>query len=153
MLDDIFDDSIIDDEFIENCSESFFQNVGSLIGATQGSSYDEINELLISNGKDKDEREMISIICGEVDTEHKLMADLKNSNLDSGVWLERFVEKSVKDYFPNASDEEIEEVKIALKSNTEIDISRLWNQLEKDKFLPKSFNDLNKMCGRTFYHE
>ena len=112
--------------------QSFFKHLCSLFELTLGKDDKDIDNILIQQGRTEDEKKVINDICEEVDLEHRLMNDLKNSGLDSGEWLEREIETVTKEMYPNATPEEIELVKQEVEDGIEKEIESEADSLEEE---------------------
>ncbi len=112
--------------------QSFYNHLCALFELTFGKDDKDIDNLLIQQGRTEEEKVVINDICEEVDLEHKLMNDLKNSGLDSGEWLEREIETATKEMYPNATPEEIELVKQEVENGMEKEIESEADSLEKE---------------------
>jgi hypothetical protein len=118
------------DQFITELQNSFQNHLSSLLEKKE----EEINKLLMEQN---DDNGIFQHICKEIDLEHELMVDLVKSELDPGEWFERKIEETTKELFPNATPEQIEEVKIEeVKDEVEKaiveDIESETNSLEKE---------------------
>ena len=122
MIGDIFDDDLIEYVLNEDDFESFVQNASSLLNEASEKKDKELDSMLINLGKDETEKDIIRMICEDVDTEHQLATDLKHSKLDSSEWLGQQVERIVKEISPNASEDEIECIKTAIEQSLEKEI-------------------------------
>ena len=119
---DIFDENQFDFDLNDEGLESFFKNAGSLLEKAVEKNDSEFDSFLIDQVKDETERDIIRVICDDVDTEHQLATDLKHSKLDSSEWLGQQVERIVKEISPNASEDEIECIKTAIEQSLEKEI-------------------------------
>lgn len=118
------------DQFITELQNSFQNHLSSLLEKKE----EEIDKLLMEQN---DENGIFWHICKEIDLEHELMVDLVKSEQDPGEWFERKIEETTKELFPNATPEQIEEVKIEeVKDEVEKgmvkDIELEANSLEKE---------------------
>ena len=115
MIEEFFDENLIDNDYIEGGLDSFSQNADSLFKTINGKNDKELNAWLISQGNNKIEKDLISMICNQVNTEHRLMADFKESDFDTDKWMDR----QVKQLVPDATEKDIESVKKAIEENLE----------------------------------
>ena len=113
------------DQFITELQNSFQNHLSSLLEKKE----DEINKLLMEQN---DDNGIFQHICKEIDLEHELMADLVQSELDPGEWFERKIEETTKELFPNATPEQIEEVKDEVEKAIVKDIESEVNSLEEE---------------------
>lgn len=133
MIGDIFDDDLIEYVLNEDDFESFVQNASSLLNEASEKKDKELDSMLINLGKDETEKDIIRMICEDVDTEHQLATDLRQSKLDTSEWLDLQVDRLVKELLPDASEENIEQVKNAIEQRIEKDIIR-----EADSFVKEA---------------
>ena len=117
----------------EDDFESFVQNASSLLNEASEKKDKELDSMLINLGKDETEKDIIRMICEDVDTEHQLATDLRQSKLDTSEWLDLQVDRLVKELLPDASEENIEQVKNAIEQRIEKDIIR-----EADSFVKEA---------------
>ncbi|MBQ6165868.1 MAG: hypothetical protein IJK41_00320 [Muribaculaceae bacterium] len=128
MIEEFFDENLIDNDYIEGGLDSFSQNADSLFKTINGKKDKELSDWLISQGNNKIEKDLISMICNQVNTEHRLMKDYKESGFDTDKWMDR----QVKQLVPEATDKDIESVKKAIEENLEKAIVKELGQLENE---------------------
>ena len=128
--------------------QSFLKHLSSLFKMGANKDDKEIETMLIQQGRNEDEKKTISDICKEVDVEHELMEELTKSGLESGEWLEREIEKTTKELYPNATPEEIEMVKQKIEDGMEEEIEaeadRLEEEIEAAQIQPEDNVTLNE---------
>ena len=128
MIEEFFDENLIDNDYIEGGLDSFSQNADSLFKTINGKKDKELSDWLISQGNNKIEKDLISMICNQVNTEHRLMKEYKESGFDTDKWMDR----QVKQLVPEATDKDIESVKKAIEENLEKAIVKELGQLENE---------------------
>lgn len=121
--------NLIMNKFTE-LQQSFFKHLRNLFDLSSGKDEDEVNDMLINQANSEKEKKVIQEICAEVDIEHRLMDELENSGMDSGEWLEREIENTIKELYPNATTEEVEMVKQRVQDGMEEEIESEVDILE-----------------------
>ena len=119
-------------DIFEQLAQSFFKNLRSLLDLAKSKIGKELDDLLAGQGRDEEEKRVIREVCEEIDLEHEMMEDLKRSEKEPGPWFEQQVVDTVTELFPDATAEEIEEVKNATLADLEGEIERDANALEKE---------------------
>lgn len=112
--------------------QSFFNHLRNLFYLSSGKNEDEVDVMLINQANNEEEENTIREICAEIDLEHNLMDELENSGMDSGKWLEREIENATKEFYPNATSEEIEMVKKRVQEGMEVEIESEIEILEDE---------------------
>lgn len=112
--------------------QSFFYHLRKLLDLMPGRTEDEVNDLLTKQADSEEEKKVFREICEEVDIEHKLKDELANSSMDSGEWLEREIENTTKELYPDATPEEIEMVKQKVEDGMEDEIGAEAESLEEE---------------------
>ena len=101
----------------------------------QDSFYNHLSSSI--SGRDDEENRIISDICKEIDLEHELLDDRAKSGLDPGEWLEREIEDTTKELFPDATSEDIEMVKDTVEKgmveDIELEAKSLKNEMSDSK--------------------
>lgn len=121
--------NLIMNKFTE-LQQSFFKHLRNLFDLSSGKDENEVNDMLINQANSEEEKKVIQEICAEVDIEHRLMDELENSGMDSGGWLEREIENTTKELYPNATPEEVEMVKQRVQDGMEEEIESEIDILE-----------------------
>lgn len=70
-----------------------------------------INNAIIESGRTEDEKEQLREMCGEVDSYHRRIQDLRESGMTPGKWLEKEIESELEKVDPEVSSESKEEFK------------------------------------------
>ncbi len=112
--------------------QSFFTHLRNLFGLTSGESEDDVDEILLNQASNEEEKKVIRAICDKVEIEHRLMSNLKKSGMDSGEWLEHEIENTLKELYPEATPEEIEMVKDRVQNGMEEEIEAEVDSLEDE---------------------
>lgn len=119
-------------DIFDQLEKSFNNHLRSLLDLVRGQNDKELDDLLVEQGRDEEEKRLIREVCEEIDLEYQLMEDLKRSEKEPGPWFEQQIEDTVLELFPDATQEEIEEVKNAAMSDLEDEIKDDALALEKE---------------------
>lgn len=119
-------------DFFDQLAQSFFKNLRSLLDLAKGKNGKELDDLLAEQGRDEEEKRVIREVCKETYLEHEMMADLIRSENEPGPWFEQQVEDTVIELFPDATPEDIDEVKDAALADLEGEIERDAKAFEKE---------------------
>lgn len=84
------------------------------------------------SGRNDEENRIINDICKEIDLEHELLNDRAKSDSDPGEWLEREIEVTTRELFPDATSKDIETVKEAIEKGIVEDIESEINNLKNE---------------------
>ena len=102
----------------------------STISELQNSFYNHLSSSI--SGRNDEENRIINDICKEIDLEHELLDDRAKSDSDPGEWLEREIEKTTKELFPDATSDNIEKVKEAIENGMVEEIDSEINSLKNE---------------------
>lgn len=119
-------------DIFEQLEQSFFKNLRSLLDLARGKRGKELDDLLAEQGRDEEEKRVIREVCEETYLEHEMMADLIRSEEEPGPWFEQKVKDTVTELFPDATREDIEEVKDAAMADLGGEIKKDAEDLEKE---------------------
>lgn len=119
-------------DFFEQFEQSFFKYLHLILDMVRGKSSKEVDDQLIGQGRDDEEKRVLREICEEVDLEHEMMTDLIQSGEEPDQWLDHQIEEIVKESFPEATDEDIHKVKDAILLSMEKGIEFDVTMLEKE---------------------
>ena len=119
-------------DILDQLEQAFFKHLRSLLDLVRGKSGKELDDLLVEQGRAEEEKRVIREMCEETDLEHEMMTELMNSDADPGEWLEKQIEDNVKESFPDATAEDIEEVKEAVLDSMENEIEEDAKMVEKE---------------------
>ena len=81
-------------------------------------------------GRNDEENRIINDICKEIDLEHELLDDRAKSDSNPGEWLEHEIEINSKELFPDATPEDIKNVKDTVEKGMVNDIELEANRLK-----------------------
>ena len=143
-------------DFWDKSEETFFTHLRSLLNLVRGKKDKELDDLLAEQGRSEEEKRVIREVCEEIDLKHEMMTDLMKSDKEPGEWLEKQIEETVTEMFPNATAEDIEEVKEAVLDSMETEIEHDAKMLEKESELILSIegeNDGNQQGEEDQHHE
>lgn len=117
-------------------AEEFLHSIGnyivSLIGKLKGKRGKEIDQEIINSARSDEEREALQEMCNDVDTYYRKRRELRESGLSNGKWLERETEQMVKEVYPEATDDDIREVKRAVAEGMDKNIEAIADELDRE---------------------
>lgn len=116
----------------EQLKQLFFKHLRFIFDLVRGKSGKEVDDLLVEQGRDEEEKKVIREICEEVDLEHEMLTDLLQSGENQDQWLDHQIEAIVKESFPDATDDDINQVKEAVLSSLEEEIEFDTKMLEEE---------------------
>ena len=121
--------------------EQFFKFLQYLLNLVKDDKEEDINQLLNNIAENGEEKRVIGEIFEEIDAEHELMKDFVTSKKETEGWFEEELNSSLKEFYPNASSQEIEDACMIIKNDMENEIASSANALtEEISITPKSFN-------------
>lgn len=98
-------------ERLKEFQELFFKHLKNLFGLLEDKpgKQKDLDQDLINQGRSEEERDTIRRICEDVDTECALMKEIMTSEKKPAQWMEGTIERELKEAFPDATNEEIED--------------------------------------------
>ncbi len=99
---------------------------------TKGVSGSNLDEALVASVHSEEEAELIKEMCEDVDLYYTKREDFRRSGLKVGDWFEKQVEQTVKDVYPEADAEDLDEVKTAVSNAIESEIEVITNLVEEE---------------------
>ena len=108
--------------------KSFFKEVFHADKPLHGK---ELDEYLLSKTKSEEEKETLDEVFDEIDLFHQKRKEFVESGKEIDVWYEEEIEHIVKQIKPNASQEEINQVKETVAAQIDCDIEFTAQALEE----------------------
>ena len=128
-------------DILDKLEQSFFKHLRSLLDLARGKNGKELDDLLVEQGRDEEEKRAIREVCEEIDLEHEMIAELMKSEENLGKWMERKIEETVKESFVDATEDEISLVKDAVQDSMENEIEEDAEMLNKEADLILSLQE------------
>lgn len=99
---------------------------------TKGVSGSKLDEELMSSAKSDEEKALIKEMCEDTERYYAKREEYRSSELEPGMWLEKQIEDTVKEVYPEVSPEEIDEVKESVSKAMEQEIDSLTKLVDED---------------------
>lgn len=94
-----------------NIVDSMLNHIKNLTGLCKNKSQKEIDKAIITAGRTDEEKEQLREMCEEEELYEKRLAELRNSNMQPGNWLNHFIDKELD----SACDSISSEAKVLVK--------------------------------------
>lgn len=94
-----------------NIVDSMLNHIKNLTGLCKNKSQKEIDKAIITAGRTDEEKEQLREMCEEEELYEKRLAELRNSNMQPGKWLNHFIDKELD----SACDSISSEAKVLVK--------------------------------------
>jgi len=105
--------------------------IKKVFDGTKGLFGSALDKELINSARNE-EAEIIKEMCANVDLYYQKRDEFRKSGLKPGKWLEKEVENTVKDVYPEADEEDLDEVKTEVSKTLENEIKALTDLVEEE---------------------
>lgn len=120
--------------------ESFFKHLRELFDLIKGKNGDELDEALAAQARSEEERQVILDMCRDIDTEHQLLNEMKESGKSPEDWFEQQLEREAKEIEPEAAAEDVEYLEDAVEQSMATEIGQLTEDYVKSEELLENIN-------------
>lgn len=101
-----------------NIIDSILNHIRKISGIFNEKEHKNINDSIISIGRNDDEKEQLKEMCEEEDLYEKRLAELRKSNMKPGEWLDKFIDEELESSCESISKEAKDMVKQMVMDET-----------------------------------
>ena len=112
--------------------EAFLRHVEKLFTLLRGKHGSDFDETLVSQGESDEERETLRAVLEEVELEHQIKKEMRESGKEPGQWFEEELEKTAHIVLDNPTDDDIRMLKEKMAEVMAEDIAEGAELLSKE---------------------
>lgn len=101
-----------------NIIDSILNHIRKISGIFNEKEHKNINDSIVSIGRNDEEKEQLKEMCEEEDLYEKRLAELRKSNMKPGEWLDRFIDEELESSGESISKEAKDMVKQMVMDET-----------------------------------